>query len=103
MIASCLQQVEKGVVVQLQVQPRASRNQILDVREGALRIKLTSPPVDGAANKCCREFLAKLFGVAKGRVELVGGEKARQKRILLHELDYQQVLDVLSSAVTGGS
>ncbi len=92
----CLQQSSAGVTLLLQVQPRASRNQIVGLQGEALKIKLTSPPVDGAANKCCCEYLAKLFGIAKGRVELVSGEKSRQKRVLLHGIELQQACIILA-------
>lgn len=85
----------EGVVLALQVQPRSSRNQLVGIQENLLKLKLTSPPVDGAANKCCCEFLAKFFGVAKGRVELVAGERSRQKRVLLRDYSLQQAEDRL--------
>lgn len=42
---------------------------------------LTSPPVDGAANKGCREFVADLFDVPKSSVEIISGETSRHKRL----------------------
>ena len=71
----------------LKVQPRSSKNQVVGLIDGSLKVKLMSPPVDGAANKFCCEYLAKLFGVAKGRVTLFSGEKSRQKLVLLRGLD----------------
>jgi len=87
----CLQETTAGVVLHLQVQPRSSKNQLVGLHGDLLKVKLTSPPVDGAANKCCCEYLAKVFQIAKGRVELIGGDKARQKRILLHGLELAEV------------
>ncbi|MBE9486103.1 MAG: DUF167 domain-containing protein, partial [Chloroflexi bacterium] len=46
-----LQQVDAGVILQLKVQPRSSCNQLSGEQDGALKVKLTSPPVEGAANK----------------------------------------------------
>jgi uncharacterized protein (TIGR00251 family) len=91
----CLQQTAAGVVVALHVQPRSSRNQIVGLQGDNLKVKLTSPPVDGAANKCCCDFLAKTFGLAKRDVSLVGGDKSRQKRVLLDGLDLAEVSVVL--------
>jgi hypothetical protein len=62
------------------VQPRASRNEIVGWREGALAVRLTAPPVEGAANKACRDFLAQSLGVKRADVELLSGEKSREKR-----------------------
>lgn len=72
---------EDGLVLNLHIQPRASRNEVCGVQDNALKIRLTSPPVDGAANKLCREFLAELFRVPKSAVEIVSGETSRHKRV----------------------
>lgn len=72
---------EDGIVLNIHVQPRASKNQICGIQGEALKIRLTSPPVDGAANKLCREFLAELFGVAKSYVEIISGDTSRHKRV----------------------
>ncbi|MSN25996.1 MAG: YggU family protein [Geobacter sp.] len=72
---------EDGVILSIHVQPRASKNQLCGIQGEALKIRLTSPPVDGAANKLCREFLADLFGVAKSYVEIISGETSRHKRV----------------------
>lgn len=70
-----------GIILNIHVQPRASKNQICGLQGEALKLRLTSPPVDGAANKLCREFLADLFGVAKSYVEIISGETSRHKRV----------------------
>ena len=72
-----------GVVVSLYIQPRASRNEVVGEQGDALKLRLTSPPVDGAANKLCCEFVAKRCGVAKRDVTLISGERSRQKRLLV--------------------
>ncbi len=64
----------------VRVQPRASRNEVLGWKDGALAIRLTAPPVEGAANQACREFLAAWLGVKRAAVELVAGERSREKR-----------------------
>jgi len=93
----CLRETDAGVVLQISVQPRSSRNQLVCLQGEALKIKLTSPPVDGAANKFCCAYLAKNFGVAKGAVELLAGDKSRQKRILINGLDLKTAEVVLRS------
>lgn len=91
----CLQEVAEGVIVSLRVQPRSSRNQIIGLHGDLLKVKLTSPPVEGAANRCCCEFFAKLLHLAKGQVELFSGDKSRQKKILLHDVSLGQVVTLL--------
>lgn len=72
-----------GVTFAVHVQPKASRNEIAGLNGNELRIRLTSPPVEGAANALCREFLAKLFQVAKSNVRIVAGEKSRHKIVAI--------------------
>lgn len=72
---------KNDVILNVYVQPRASKNQICGILGNELKIRLTSPPVDGAANKLCREFFADLFNVAKSSVEIISGETGRHKRL----------------------
>jgi len=60
-----------------------------------LKVRLTSPPVEGAANKLCAEFFAKLFGVAKSKVVIIAGEKSRHKTIRVAGIDKEAVLALL--------
>jgi uncharacterized protein (TIGR00251 family) len=71
----------ESLILSVLVQPRASKNQICGIQGAELKIRLTSPPVDGAANKLCREFIADLFAVAKSSVEIISGETSRHKRL----------------------
>jgi uncharacterized protein (TIGR00251 family) len=66
--------------LRVRVQPRASRNEVTAWRDGVLHVRLTAPPVEGAANAACRDFLAEWLGVRRAQVELVSGEKSREKR-----------------------
>ena len=63
------------------VAPRSSANGVLGLHNGELKIALTAPPVDGAANKALVELMAKKLGVSKGAVSLVSGETSRHKLI----------------------
>ena len=71
----------KVLVLNIRVQPRASRNEIAGPVGDQLKIRLTTPPVDGKANKHLLEFLAKACGVNKNQVELLSGTSARNKRV----------------------
>ena len=73
----------RGLVLTLFIQPRSSRNQIDGIHGEALKIKLTAPPVEGAANKMCREFLAGLFKIPKTAISIISGETGRNKRVLI--------------------
>lgn len=73
--------INGALILSVYVQPRASKNQICGIQGEELKIRLTSPPVDGAANKLCREFVADLFHVSKSSVEIISGETSRHKRL----------------------
>lgn len=66
------------------VQPRSSSAAIVGVHNNALKIKLTAPPADGAANKQCCKLIAKVLSLPKSAVEIVSGHTSRHKRIRIH-------------------
>lgn len=78
---SCYQEDSLGLILDVRVQPRASREAVDGEVEGRLRIRLTAPPVDDAANLALVEFLAGRFGVASSAVTLIAGHRAREKRV----------------------
>ena len=83
--------------IKVRVVPRSSRNQIIGVEDGIFKIKLTAPPVDGKANKALREFLARRLGLARGSVEIISGERSRQKLVRIHGLSLKEVDALLQS------
>jgi len=72
---------EHGVRFAVHVQPRAKRNEICGLYGDALKIRLTAPPVDGAANKALIAFLAKALDVSQRDVFIVSGQTGRHKVI----------------------
>ncbi len=68
-----------GVRLRLRVQPRAARTEIAGPSGDVLRVRLTAPPVDGAANEALVRFLAGVLGVSRGAVRLVRGQTGRTK------------------------
>ena len=72
--------------IRIRVLPRASRNQVVGIENGVLKVKLTAPPLEGKANKALREFLARKLGVRKKNVEIVSGERSRIKSIRIQGL-----------------
>jgi uncharacterized protein (TIGR00251 family) len=73
--------VPGGVVLPVRVIPRAGRSGLAGTRNGALLVRLTAPPVEGAANAELIEVLARTLGVAKRAVSIVSGERGRLKRV----------------------
>lgn len=77
-----------GVVLRLRVTPRASRDAIEGVDEqGELRVRVTAPPADGAANVAVQRLLAASLGVPRGAVTLVAGQTGRHKRVRVEGVD----------------
>ena len=83
-------QVTAGVELRVKVIPRSSKSEIVGEHNKELKIKLNSPPVDGAANKEVVKILAKEFGIAKGRVEIIRGIRDRSKVVLLSGLEIRK-------------
>ncbi len=96
-----LRQTAAGVELQLLVQPRASRDQLVGVQGGELKVRLAAPPVDGAANVACCVFFARLCSLPKSRVTLVAGEASRHKRLLLAGAEPVAVGAVVEAALGG--
>lgn len=80
-----------GVMLSVKVQPRAPRNEIGEVAGGELRLKVTAPPVDSAANEAVLRFLAESLGCPRNRLELVRGGTSRHKVIRIIGLTAEQV------------
>ncbi len=70
-----------GAVLELVVQPRASRTRVVGEHDGRLKIQLAAPPVDGEANAALVAFLADALGLRRGDVALLAGETGRRKRV----------------------
>ncbi len=70
-----------GAVLEVLVQPRASRTRVVGEHDGRLKIQLAAPPVDGEANAALVAFLADALAVKKGDVALLAGEAGRRKRV----------------------
>lgn len=76
---------EENLLLTIRVQPRASRDEIVGPYQDALKVRITAPPVDGKANTHLIRFLAKCFGVAPSRIDLISGEIGRQKRLRIRQ------------------
>lgn len=70
-----------GAIIPIRAVPRAARNALDGVAEGALRVRLAAPPVEGAANKALLAFLADVLDVPKRDVSIATGEHGRRKLV----------------------
>jgi uncharacterized protein (TIGR00251 family) len=76
-----LEQTKDGVCLRIRAQPRARKTEVLGLHDGALKIRLVAPPVDGKANQALVKFLARRLGVAPSAVRVIAGEKNRNKTL----------------------
>ncbi len=80
-------QADGEVMLSIKVQPRASKNEIGEVVANELKIKVTAPPVDSAANEALIELLAEKLGCPKGAVRILRGQTSRHKLLAIRGLD----------------
>lgn len=93
----------EGIVLAVRLQPRASRTAVVGWQGDELKLRVTAPPVEGAANQLLCDYLAKLLGIAKSRVRLQSGETSRHKRLLLEGVTLEELLRVLPEPSGNGS
>lgn len=91
---------DKGVVLTVHVQPRASRNAFVGIHDGAVKLRIMAPPVDGRANSMIAEILAKMFDVSKSAVTVVGGPHSRRKRFRVAGISYRAALEILTASLS---
>lgn len=82
----------KDCVVSVKLQPRASSNGICGILGDALKIKVTAPPVDSAANKLLIAYLAEILDISKGSVQIVRGQTSRNKTVRIADITPQTFL-----------
>ena len=86
---------ENGILVHIYVQPRASKNAFAGIHDGAVKLRITAPPVDGKANALIIEILAKMFHVSRLAVSLASGQQSRRKRFRVAGISYDAALKIL--------
>ena len=84
----------------VRVQPRASRSEVAGVHGDALKVRLTAPPVDGAANAALIELLADLLAVSRNALRIVAGEHARGKVVEAVGVDAESVRRLVTKGAT---
>jgi uncharacterized protein (TIGR00251 family) len=88
-----IRETAAGLEVRLHVQPRAKRCEIAGIHDRALKIKITAPPVDDAANRAVIDFFALLLAIPKSNLQLVSGLKSRYKSLQIKGLSLSSFLN----------
>jgi uncharacterized protein (TIGR00251 family) len=86
---------ENGIRFEVKVQPKSSQNQIAGIADGVLKIKLTTPPVDGKANQALVNLLSKTLNVPKKNITIVRGQTSTSKLIQVIGLGAEALLNQL--------
>ena len=88
---------ENSLSFEVRVIPRSSKSEIVGEYDGALKVKLASPPVEGAANDELIKIIAKAFHVPKSAVEIIGGHTSKRKMVRISGSDPEKIAAVLQS------
>lgn len=97
----CLQVLADGsLLLRLHVQPRASGNALAGLQGDALKLRLTTPPVDGKANKAVLAYLAKLLHLPQSALIIKSGQQSRSKTVVIKGADAQQVKALLAAIIS---
>lgn len=73
----------EDLILNVRVSTRASKNEIQEIGDECIKVRINTPPVDGKANAHLKKFLGKAFGVAPSRITIEAGELSRDKRFRL--------------------
>jgi len=84
------------VIFSVRVQPRASKDEIAGVMEGALKVRLRAPALEGRANEALCEYLAELLKTPKSAVRILSGHHSRSKRVEVRGVTEQQILALIT-------
>jgi len=85
-----------GVYLAVKLQPRASTNEICEALGDELKIKVTAPPVDAAANQALVELLATKLNCSRGKIQIVRGQTSRHKTVWIEGTTAMEVLRAIS-------
>lgn len=92
-----INETDDGTDLLIRAVPRASKNSIQGIHDGALKIRLTTPPVDGKANKALIRLMSKTLNCPRSNMELIRGETNRHKTLRIHGLSPQEIRAHLNS------
>ena len=85
---------DRLTVIKVKVIPRSSRNQIIGTEGDTLKVKVTSTPVNGKANKSLVEMFAKHLGIPKKDIKIIAGEHSRRKHLKILGISKEEILSM---------
>lgn len=94
-LPSFLKIVPHGIQLSVKLQPRASKTDILGILGNELRMSVTAPPVDAAANQALIEYLAEILNCSRSQVQIIRGQTSRHKTIMITGMSVERVANAL--------
>lgn len=88
-----IKEINDNLLISMKISPNSSKNEIINDEQG-IKIKITAQPLDGKANKALIEFLSKEFKIPKSSFEIIKGQNAKEKTILLKNINDEKKLKV---------
>lgn len=88
-----IRETDAGIELPLHVQPRARRTQIAGIHGGSLKVKVSAPPVDDAANRAIVEFFSRLLDLPKSQLQIITGQKSRDKVLRIDGIGLRSFLE----------
>ncbi len=95
MLTGFIKETAEGITISVKIQPRASKNEVVGLHGNALKIRLTAPPVEGAANALLITFLSDKLDLPKQNFELIQGLTSRNKLIRVIGINKELILKKL--------
>ncbi len=91
--------VGNDIIIRTKIIPGSFKNKIIGIYADTLKIAITSPPVEGKANKKCISYLSKHFDIAKSKIEILSGKNSRNKLIKIYNINQNYFLEKLGKIV----
>jgi uncharacterized protein (TIGR00251 family) len=91
---------KNGIIFHIHVIPRSAKCGIAGIQGDALKIKITTPPVEGRANLECIRFLSDTLSVKKNQITIVSGHKSKKKTVAIEGLKREDMMTILSGILS---
>jgi uncharacterized protein (TIGR00251 family) len=92
-----IEKVKDGVNISILAQPRSSKSEIAGMHDGCLKVRISSPPVDGHANDALIKFFSKILKVPKSDISIVKGDRSKRKKINIKGADINSITGIIKS------
>lgn len=99
----CLAVHQEGVTLSIKASPNAYRTEAQGLWQQKLRVRIQAPPVEGKANEALVKWVGRIFGIRRGRIELIHGARGNKKTLLLRGLELGEAQGILTALLDAKS